>query len=51
MRGAVIILFVLAVLFPLLAGSLLLLWLFDRLVLPRLPSLAQWLGLRPVQPA
>lgn len=51
MRGAVIILIVLAVLLPLLAGSLLVLWLFDRLLLPRLPSLAQWLGVRSAQPA
>ena len=26
-------------------------WLFDRLLLPRLPALAMWLGLRPAQPA
>jgi uncharacterized iron-regulated membrane protein len=51
MRGAAIILVVLAVLLPLLAASLLLLWLFDRLLLPRLPSLAQWLGVRSVQAA
>jgi uncharacterized iron-regulated membrane protein len=51
MPGAAIILIVLAVLLPLLAGSLLVLWLFDRLLLPRLPSLAQWLGVRSAQPA
>jgi len=51
MRGAAIILVVLAALLPLLALSLLLLWLFDRLLLPRLPSLAQWLGVRSAQPA
>lgn len=51
MRGAAIILVVLAVLLPLLAASLLLLWLFDRLLLPRLPSLAQWLGVRSAQAA
>jgi len=39
----------LAVLLPLLAGSLVLLWLFDRL-LPRIsPAAAAWLGLRPVR--
>lgn len=44
MGGVVAILFVLAVLLPLLAASLIVLWLFDRLVLPRLPRLALWLG-------
>ena len=44
MRGAVAILFVLAALLPLLAASLIVLWLFDRLVLPRLPRFATWLG-------
>lgn len=40
MRGVVIIIGVMAVLLPLLALSLLALWLFDRLLLPRLPALA-----------
>jgi uncharacterized iron-regulated membrane protein len=43
------IILVLAVLLPLLAASLILLWLFDRLLLPRLPRLAVWLGF--AQPA
>lgn len=43
-RGLVGIVLALAALLPLLAASLVLLWLFDRLVLPRLPGLARWLG-------
>jgi uncharacterized iron-regulated membrane protein len=49
MGGAVAILLILAALLPLLAASLILLWLFDRLLLPRLPRLGRWLGL--AQPA
>jgi uncharacterized iron-regulated membrane protein len=48
-RVAVAILLVLAALLPLLALSLAALWLFDRLVLPRLPGLAAWLGLTPIR--
>jgi uncharacterized iron-regulated membrane protein len=44
LRGVAAIIFLLAVLLPLLAASLILLWLFDRLLLPRLPRLAIWLG-------
>ena len=51
MRGVVIIISVMAVLLPLLALSLLALWLFDRLLLPRLPALATWLGVKPTYPA
>jgi uncharacterized iron-regulated membrane protein len=51
MRGVVIIIGVMAVLLPLLALSLLALWLFDRLLLPRLPGLAIWLGVKPAYPA
>ena len=51
MRGVVIIIGVMAVLLPLLALSLLALWLFDRLLLPRLPAFAIWLGVRPTQVA
>ena len=51
MRGVVMIIGVMALLLPLLAASLCALWLFDRLLLPRLPALAMWLGLRPAQPA
>jgi uncharacterized iron-regulated membrane protein len=50
-RGVAVIIAVMAILLPLLAMSLLALWLFDRLLLPRLPALAMWLGLRPAQPA
>lgn len=42
--GLVAILLVLAAMLPLLALSLLLLWLFERLALPRAPRLAAWLG-------
>ncbi|MBU3078917.1 PepSY domain-containing protein [Sphingomonas sp. XMGL2] len=42
--GVALILLALAALLPLLAASLLLLWLVERLVLPHLPGLARWLG-------
>jgi uncharacterized iron-regulated membrane protein len=48
-RGVVVIIAVMAILLPLLAISLLALWLFDRLLLPRLPAFAMWLGVRPAQ--
>ena len=48
-RGVVVIIAVMAILLPLLAISLLALWLFDRLLLPRLPAFALWLGGRPAQ--
>jgi len=44
MRGVVAIILILAVFLPLLAASLILLWLFDRIILPRLPALDAWLG-------
>ncbi len=44
MGGVVVILLALAALLPLLATSLLALWLFERLVLPHIPGLARWLG-------
>ena len=44
MRGVAAIMLVLALLLPLLALSLALLWLLDRFVIPRLPGLATWLG-------
>jgi uncharacterized iron-regulated membrane protein len=47
----VVIIGVMAILLPLLAISLLVLWLFDRLLLPRLPAFAIWLGIRPAQTA
>jgi uncharacterized iron-regulated membrane protein len=42
---------VMAILLPLLAISLLALWVFDRLLLPRLPAFAMWLGVRLAQMA
>jgi len=42
--GVVAILLGLAVLLPLLAASLVVLWLIERLVLPRMPKVARWLG-------
>jgi uncharacterized iron-regulated membrane protein len=50
-RGVAVIIAVMAILLPLLAISLLALWLFDRLLLPRLPAFALWLGARPAQVA
>jgi len=47
MRGVTAIVILLAALLPLLAASLILLWLFERLLLPRLPSFAKWLGFQP----
>ncbi len=47
MGGAVVLIFGLAALLPLLAASLLLMLLFDLLVLPRLPGVARWLGIKP----
>lgn len=44
MGGVAAILLLLAALLPLLALSLLMLWLVERLVLPRMPGLARWLG-------
>lgn len=41
LRGVAAIILLLAALLPMLAASLILLWLFDRLLLPRLPRLAQ----------
>lgn len=43
-KGVVAIVLVLAALLPLLALSLMLLWIFDRLILPRLPKFSAWLG-------
>lgn len=51
MRGVVLIVAIFAILLPLLALSLVALWLFDRLVLPRIPAFANWLGVRPAQAA
>jgi uncharacterized iron-regulated membrane protein len=43
--GVVVITAILALLLPVLALSLVALWLFDRLVAPRLPMLSAWLGM------
>lgn len=49
--GAVAIVVFRAVLLPLLAASLITMWLFDSLILPHLPRLSQWLGVTKAQPA
>ncbi|MET0240125.1 MAG: PepSY domain-containing protein, partial [Sphingobium sp.] len=46
MHGVVAITLALAMLLPLFAASLILLWLVERLVLPRLPHVSRWLGVR-----
>jgi uncharacterized iron-regulated membrane protein len=46
MKGVTMILIILAALLPMLAVSLIFLWLFERLILPRLPRLSNWLGLK-----
>jgi len=46
LRGVAAIVLLLAALLPLLAASLILLWIVDRLILPRLPRAARWLGLK-----
>lgn len=43
-KGVAAIVLLLAAFLPLLAASLVLLWIVDRLVLPRLPRAARWLG-------
>jgi uncharacterized iron-regulated membrane protein len=52
MGGVVALVLVLAILLPLLAASLILLWFFDWFLLPRLPGLSHWLGVKrkPVSP-
>ena len=45
LRGVAAIVLLLAALLPLLAASLILLWIAERLVLPRLPRVARWLGI------
>jgi uncharacterized iron-regulated membrane protein len=45
LRGAAIIALALALLLPLLAASLVVLWLLERLIFTRSPALARWLGL------
>jgi uncharacterized iron-regulated membrane protein len=43
-KGVVAIALLLALLLPILAISLVILWAFDRLILPYIPSLSVWLG-------
>ncbi len=45
LKGVAAIILLLAALLPLLAASLILLWIVDRLILPRLPRAARWLGI------
>jgi uncharacterized iron-regulated membrane protein len=44
LKGVAAIILLLAALLPLLAASLILLWIVDRLIIPRLPRAAKWLG-------
>ncbi|MCE7797724.1 PepSY domain-containing protein [Sphingobium sufflavum] len=47
MRGVLALTLLLAVLLPLFAASLILLWLVERLLLPHMPRLSHWLGVQP----
>ena len=51
LKGVAAIVLLLAALLPLLAASLILLWIADRLILPRLPGAARWLGVAARAPA
>ena len=51
LKGVAAIILLLAALLPLLAASLILLWLVERLILPRLPRAARWLGVAARGPA
>jgi len=44
LKGVAAIILLLAAFLPLLAASLVLLWIVDRFILPRLPRAARWLG-------
>lgn len=44
LKGVAALILVLAALLPLLAASLILLWIVERLIIPRLPRTARWLG-------
>jgi uncharacterized iron-regulated membrane protein len=50
MRGAAVIILLFAAFLPLLAASLILLWLFERLIVSHVPALANWLGLPTSKP-
>lgn len=45
LRGVALIVLLLAALLPLLAASLIVLWIAERLIFPRIPAAARWLGL------
>ena len=51
LRAVAAIVLALAAFLPLLAASLILLWIVERLVLPRLPRAARWLGVAAEAPA
>ncbi len=50
-RGVVAIILLLAAVLPLLAASLIMLWVFERVLLPHLPRLSAWLGITRPQAA
>jgi uncharacterized iron-regulated membrane protein len=51
LKRIVLIVLLLAVVLPLLAASLILLFVFDRWLMPRMPRVALWLGIERGQPA
>ena len=51
LKGVAGLILILAALLPLLAASLILLWIVERLLLPRLPRAARWLGVAAKAPA
>jgi len=51
LRGVAALVLILAALLPMLAASLILLWIVERLLLPRLPRAARWLGVAAKAPA
>lgn len=51
LRGVAALILILAALLPMLAASLILLWIVERLLLPRLPRAARWLGVAAKAPA
>ena len=51
LKGVAALVLALAALLPLLAASLILLWIVERLLLPRLPRAARWLGVAAKAPA
>ncbi len=51
LKGVAALILILAALLPLLAASLILLWIVERSILPRLPRMARWLGVAAKAPA